>query len=195
MLSAVILAAGQSSRMGNSIKALLTVDGVTFLEKIINNISETDVGEIVVVLGAHFKKIIETLHLENIKVVRNEDWKKGQLSSLRAGIKNLAGRSQGVLFTLVDHPLVKKTTYRRLVEVWKKDRTKIVVPSYRGRKGHPAIFPEVLYDKVLNEELPDGARGIIKKEIESVKFVPVQDGGVVEDIDTINDYKRLTGGQ
>ena len=69
MLSAVILAAGQSSRMGNSIKALLTVDGVTFLEKIINNISETDVGEIVVVLGAHFKKIIETLHLENIKVV------------------------------------------------------------------------------------------------------------------------------
>ena len=97
MLSAVILAAGQSSRMGNSIKALLKVDGVSFLERIINNLMETDVGEIVVVLGAHCNKIIETVKLENIKVVRNEDWETGQLSSLRAGIKNLDRRSRGVL--------------------------------------------------------------------------------------------------
>jgi molybdenum cofactor cytidylyltransferase len=125
--------------------------------------------------------------------VINRNWKLGQLSSLRTGISNLSSSSEGVLFTLVDHPLVKASTYIELAERWKEKRENVVIPSYQGRKGHPTIFPKRLYRSILEEELPMGARSIIKKEGSSVLFIQVDDPGVVQDIDTIEDYRRLVG--
>jgi molybdenum cofactor cytidylyltransferase len=80
-----------------------------------------------------------------------------------------------------------------LAERWKVNRERVVVPSYQGRKGHPTIFPSRLYRHILEDEYPLGAKSIIKNEGNSVLFVQVDDPGVIQDIDTFEDYRRLIG--
>jgi molybdenum cofactor cytidylyltransferase len=98
-----------------------------------------------------------------------------------------------MLFTPVDHPLVQGATYEVLIEQWRLNPDRIVIPRYGGRKGHPAIFPSRLYGPLLRDELPGGARDLIYREMESVLFVPVSDPGVIQDIDTPEDYRQLIG--
>lgn len=191
MLSGLILSAGESQRMDGKLKALLMFEGKTFLERIMATMSEAGIGELVVVLGAEHESIERKVRLKNVRVVINKSWEEGQLSSLQLGIRKLSPESEGVLFTLVDHPLVKSSTYVTLVERWKKDRGRIVVPTFMGRKGHPTILPHRLYPMILEGELPEGARSVIRSEGDSVAFVPVDDPGVVQDVDTPGDYRRL----
>jgi CTP:molybdopterin cytidylyltransferase MocA len=110
MLSGLILAAGESKRMEGRPKALLLIDGESFLGRIINRMSNADIGELVVVLGADHERIEAEVNLGGARRVINKNWKQGQLSSLRIGIKSLSTFSEGVLFTLVDHPLVRTST-------------------------------------------------------------------------------------
>jgi molybdenum cofactor cytidylyltransferase len=133
------------------------------------------------------------VRMSNATPVLNSEWQGGQLSSLRVGIQNLSRQSSGVLFTPVDHPLVREETYALLIELWNRDRTRIVIPKYMDRKGHPAIFPQRVFKRVLHGVLPNGAREIIYEEWDSVAFIPVDDPGVVWDIDTPEDYERLIG--
>jgi molybdenum cofactor cytidylyltransferase len=193
MLSGLILAAGESKRMEGRPKALLLIDGESFLGRIINRMSNADIGELVVVLGADHERIEAEVNMRGARTVINRNWKQGQFSSLRTGINSLSIFSEGVLFTLVDHPLVRTSTYVELAERWKENRERVVVPSYEGRKGHPTIFPRRLYRHILEDEYPLGARSIIKNEGSSVLFVRVDDPGVIQDIDTVEDYRRLTG--
>jgi len=211
VISAVVLAAGESSRFNAKIKALLKINETTFIEKIIQDLLSTEVSELIVVFGAHFGEIINHINIpgfeelkpvlsdsrdrynlnNNIKLILNRRWKKGQLSSLREGIKNLSPESEGVLFTLVDHPLVERKTYNTLISTWKENPHCIVIPTFMGRKGHPAIFPQRLYSSLLEEQLAGGARDLIYREIDSVLFVPISDRGVITDIDTMEDYKTI----
>jgi len=194
MLSGIILAAGESHRMKGKIKALLTIDSLTFIEHIITLMSKAPIDEIIVVLGAHTDKIIEKIKDYSVKVVINNKWKNGQISSLRAGILNLSPQSEGIIFTPVDHPLVLQSTYNILCEEWKKDKTKIILPSYHMRKGHPAIFPSTLYNEILTKNLEQGARDILKYHNNIIRYVIVEDEGTVRDIDTMDDYNDLIKG-
>jgi molybdenum cofactor cytidylyltransferase len=193
MLSGIVLAAGESRRMEGYIKPLLTIEGITFLERIVDNLKKSDIDEIIVVLGSHFSQIIERVRLEGVTVLINEYWESGQLSSLRHAIENLSPGSEGMLFTLADHPLVKSATYTTLIGFWKLDKRRIIIPTSGGRKGHPAIFPSSTYKVLLSMELPHGARDIIYMNKDIVSYIEVADTGVVEDIDTIDDYRRLIG--
>jgi molybdenum cofactor cytidylyltransferase len=193
VLSGVVLAAGESRRMKGYIKPLLTIQGITLLERIIDNLKKSDIEEIFVVLGSHYSQIMERVRLEGVMVLINEHWKSGQLSSLRLAVENLSHGSDGMLFTLADHPLVKTETYSILIDFWKMDKKRIVIPTSGGRKGHPAIFPSSVYSVLLNTELPHGARDIIYMKRDIVSSIEVADTGVVEDIDTIDDYRRLIG--
>jgi len=193
MLSAIILAAGESKRMGRYIKALLPVHGITFLEKILENLDQPEIGETFVILGSGVDEIHRAVNPGKAKFLINEDWRSGQLGSLRVGVSHLSQESEAVLFTPVDHPLVERSTYRKLIDFWRSQRAGIVVPTYRGRKGHPALFPRRVYGALLNDELFGGARDILDREQESVSYVEVSDPGVVQDIDTLEDFRRLIG--
>jgi CTP:molybdopterin cytidylyltransferase MocA len=193
VLSGVVLAAGGSRRMEGYIKPLLTIHGITFLERIVDNLKKSAIEEIVVVLGSHHLKIMEGMRLEGVTVLINECWEHGQLSSLKLATHNLSTGSDGMLFTLVDHPLVKLETYSTLIDFWTMHKKRIVIPTSGGRKGHPTIFPRSVYSVLLNTELPHGARDIICMKKNIVSFIKVADTGVVEDIDTIDDYRRLIG--
>ena len=115
MLSGIILSAGDSSRMQGMVKALLDLNGKSFIENIIENMKGLSLCELVVVAGAHSDKIRERVKVYGVKVVVNDNWKEGQISSLRVGIKSLSSESEGVIFTLVDHPSVAFSTYQKLV--------------------------------------------------------------------------------
>ena len=191
MLSGIILSAGESRRMGGRVKALLDLNGKTFVENIIENMSDISLGELILVLGAHSDEIRERVKGYNIRIVINDSWKMGQIESLRAGIRNLSSESEGVMFTLVDHPMVTLSTYKKLVDIWSGDKSRIVLPSYNMRKGHPAVFPGFLLDDVLSGEFPGGARDIFKENREIIRYVTVDDPGIVKDVDTMEDYNRL----
>jgi molybdenum cofactor cytidylyltransferase len=193
VLSGVVLAAGEARRMGDYLKALMPIEGSTFIERIVGTIARTGVGEIVVVLGFEQERIRQAAGVGEARFVVNEQWREGQLSSLRAAVCSLSQGSEGVLFTPVDHPLVQAATYGVLIEQWKRNPDRIVIPRFEGRKGHPAIFPSRLYGPLLHDELPGGARDLIYREMESVLFVTVSDPGVLQDIDTPDDYRQLIG--
>jgi molybdenum cofactor cytidylyltransferase len=193
MLSAAVLAAGESKRMEGHLKPLLPYEGRTFLETLVGRLAETGVEEVVVVLGARHGEILERVSLGEARVAINEEWRKGQLSSLLTALARISPRAEGLMFTLADHPLVLPGTYRALIEVWTEDPSRIVIPSFEGRKGHPAVFPSSLFEELKRNDLPGGARDLIYRHADIVTYVPVGDPGVVRDIDTPGDYRDLIG--
>jgi molybdenum cofactor cytidylyltransferase len=193
MLSAVVLAAGESRRMGRHLKALLPLQGRSFLAHILRNLGQSDVDELLVVLGYGHELIEREVDLSAARTVVNEKWPEGQLSSLRAAVEHLSPESEAMLFHPVDQPLVRPSTFNLLIEEWKRHRNRIVLPSHVDRKGHPAIFPSRLYEALLHDRLEGGARDLIYREMKDVHFVRVADPGVIQDIDTPEDYTYLIG--
>jgi CTP:molybdopterin cytidylyltransferase MocA len=193
MLSFVVLAAGEARRMGELIKPLLPLRGMTFLEVIVLNMIDAGAGECLVVTGHAHEEIENSVHLPAARFLVNGEWKSGQLSSLQTALRALPPDSEGMLFTPVDHPLVQLSTYRLLKKRWEEQRERMVIPRYQGRKGHPAIFPRRLFDPLLRGHLEGGARDLIYREMDRLHFVDLDDPGVINDIDTPDDYRRLIG--
>jgi len=191
-ISAIILSAGFSSRI-NVFKPLLKINERTFLEEIVFKLEDI-VSEIVVVLGYKSDEILNTVNLKSAKFVLNENYEKGMFSSLKQGILEIQD-GNAFLLNPVDCPLVKKQTYKQIVEFWQKNPEKIIIPQYENKKGHPAIFPAWSTDEILKypDNTPGGVRNFIERNFSSVELFKTDDRGVIIDIDTIEDYKRWIG--
>jgi CTP:molybdopterin cytidylyltransferase MocA len=193
MLSGIVLAGGESRRMKGKCKPLLPLGHKSFIEVICNSIWKAGVRELIVVLGARADEIRSKISFAREKVVVNHDYLQGQISSLKAGVRTLSPDSEGVLFQLIDHPLVQEETYRALVKEWRRDKDKIIIPSYKGRKGHPTILPASLHSCLLERNLPLGVKTLFTEYADRLKCVEVIDEGVCIDIDTFSDYRRYVG--
>lgn len=190
MLAAVILSAGESSRMGSP-KALVPFRGKTFLEhllEIIRRYSEShmnanggsQIGWTRIVLGAHADEIFAKLSLDPAKVVLNPNWKSGQLSSIQAAIHSLPeNETNGILLFLVDHPLISADLLHKLIQQFYESGRPIVLPIYRGKRGHPVIFARQLYDELLTAPEQEGARAVVWAHAAEVLEVPTEEEGVV----------------
>ena len=190
MLTAVILTAGESKRMGFP-KALLKYRQTTFLELILTRLEKAGIKNRLVVLGAEAERIKKETRLSGVKVVINRNFKKGQLSSLKTALAELTGDINGILLALVDHPLVKVSTYRLLIDAWINSPGTIVIPEFQGRGGHPVIFDRVFFSQLMNAPEEQGARYVVYNNQDRVIRVKVQDPGVREDIDSPEDYQRI----
>ena len=180
MLAVAILAAGESRRMGTP-KALLPYRGKTFVEHLLDVTQHPRVGIIRVVLGAGADNIREKLRLDASAVVVNPDWPQGQLSSIQAAIRSLPqGGTEGLILCPVDHPLVSAALVARLIEAFDQNpKAAIVVPTYRGRRGHPVVFRAPLYGELLGASLAVGARQVVWAHAAEVVEVPTDEEGVV----------------
>jgi len=184
-VTGLILAAGESTRMGSP-KPLLILGGETFLDKLIGTL-EAFCRPVVVVLG-HRAEEVRAGTRRAAEFVVNEDYGLGQLSSLQCGLRAVREESEGVLFTLVDHPRVRAETLARLLE--EKDAP-LAIPRFEGRRGHPVYVGRELIEEFLELPAESTARVVMSRYEERIRYVEVPDPGVVEDIDDRPGYERL----
>lgn len=194
MVTAVILSAGESSRMGEP-KALLPVEGQTFIERIIRALAQAQIRDIVVILGHHAREISPKLSQLPVRIVINEEYKKGQLSSLQAAIRSLQGEDcDGILVHLVDHPFVNPDLVEEMVTRFYESKSLIVVPTCKGRRGHPVIFSSKLFPELLAAPLETGAKQVVHAHRAETLEIETSEEGVVIDIDTPGEYKEYVKG-
>ena len=179
MLAAAILAAGQSSRMGQP-KALVSVQGLTFVEHLFTATRLPRIGLTRIVLGAHAAEIGPRLKFDPAMVVFNPDWASGQLSSIHAAIRSLpASTTDGIILCPVDHPLVSRRLVSDLIARFDSTKKAIALPTYRGKRGHPVIFRSTLYDELLSASPEVGARQVVWAHSQDVEEFPTVEEGVV----------------
>jgi len=182
VLAAMILSGGASSRMGRP-KALLPYREGTFLEHLIEVTRHPRISVTRVVLGAGAEVIRAIAKLDASVVVLNPDWEQGQLSSICAGIRSLEGiETDGIVLCPVDHPLVSARLVSELIERFYEARKSIVVPTYKGRRGHPAIFSSEVFGELLAAPADKGARAVVWAHSADVLEVPTDEEGVVLNI-------------
>jgi molybdenum cofactor cytidylyltransferase len=198
MIAAVVLAAGESSRMGRP-KALLPIEGQSFIERIVAELQRTAVGRIVVVLGHNAAELRPKIEHLPVTIIVNPDYKQGQLSSLQAALRYLlsassAERVDGVLVHLVDHPYIDAALVDTMISRFYSSQPSIVVPRYGGRRGHPVLFSASLFGELLAAPLEQGAKAVVNAYRDTTLEVETAEPGVTIDIDTPEEYRRHVKG-
>ena len=195
MLPGVILAAGDSTRMGSPKALLLTRDGRPFVAAIAETFAAAGITEIVVVTGRDHERITAALAHERLpappEVVRNLDPSRGQLSSLLLGIDSLPAAAPAAVVTLVDVPLMTAETVRLVISEWRRTGAPIVRPAIGERHGHPVVFDRRLFQELRQAPLDIGAKAVVRAHAAEIVNVPVTDTGCLVDVDTPADYEAL----
>ena len=187
MITAVILAAGKSRRMGTP-KMLLPFGSGTIIESVITGALASRADTVLVVLGAKRRQIRSVVERFNVDTTINRRYKKGMLSSVQTGFKNLPESTRAVLVMLGDQPSVSPRTIDRLIEVFDKSGKGIVLPVVHGRRGHPILIDKKYRAEVLRLDPEVGLRALTHGHPEDIGEVTVEDTSVLEDIDTREDY-------
>lgn len=182
-VSAILLAAGKSSRMGK-LKQLMPLGESTILEQTLDNLLGSKVTEVIVVLGYKAEEVVKRLSGRPVKVVVNPLYRKGMGTSIAAGLKFVDSQSQAVMLTLGDQPYVDSPTINRLIDAFSSDKKGIVIPTHQGQRGHPLIFARKYQAQLYDLSGDIGGREIIKQHPEDVLEVPVGCEGIIIDIDT-----------
>ena len=192
MINAIILAAGQSKRMGKP-KPLLRFNDKTFLDQIISVLRLSDADTITVVLGAGAETIKKSVDLSGTNVVINKDYQQGQLSSLTAAIKETPQETDAVLVCLADSPFITEEVVNRIIRKFKETNNPIVVPVFNKKRGHPVLFSSSLFNELSNAPQEQGARYVLHSNQEKVLEVSTSDRRILIGIDTPDDYKFHLG--
>ncbi len=186
MISAVILAAGQSERMGRP-KQLLKLGDKTLLEHAVCSMLQTDVGEIIVVLGAYQREIEELLMNYDVKCVFNENYTSGQGTSVAVGAAAVGDKASGIIYTVADQPFLSPVFINKMIEEFKEAKPLILKPEV----GMPAIFDISLRSELVTLSGEIGGRQIIDKYQERVVIMPGSPDIMTMDVDTEDDYERV----
>ncbi|MFQ5682380.1 MAG: NTP transferase domain-containing protein [Candidatus Binatia bacterium] len=197
MIAAIVLAAGESRRMGFP-KSLLRVDGKSFVEQIVTALKATKVGPIIVVLGHNAEEIKSKIAHLPITVVINKHYAEGQLSSLTTAIRSLEvekpeEKVDGILVHLVDHPFLKPSLINQLIDRFYESGKLIVLPRYKDRRGHPVIFSSQLFPELLGVPTDQGAKSVVHAHQKETLEIETDQEGVTVDIDTPEEYQQYVG--
>ena len=191
-VSAVVLAAGMSRRMGETAKLLLDVGGKPMIRRTVENVLAFAPAETVVVTGHRAAEIEAALAGLPVRTVRNEFHEQGQPTSVAAGVKALTASCQAVMIVLGDQPLVTAEHLRALVSAYANlDAPSILVPHHRGKRGNPVIFAARHIPAVVSGGLNVGCRRLIETHSEEVARHEFDSNVYTLDCDTPEDYQRL----
>ena len=174
-------------------KALLPLGSGLFLTRILDTIREAGLADTILVLGNSAPLIKSAVADHSLTCVINPDPQRGQLSSMQLALSTLKSTAEACLFWPVDQPAVTSAVVKRLVELFDRTRAPMVVPVCAERRGHPVIFGRPLFKELLEEPLETGAKGVVLRHQNEAALLPTTDFATILDIDTPEDYFRLTG--
>ncbi|MBB6448232.1 molybdenum cofactor cytidylyltransferase [Geomicrobium halophilum] len=185
--SAILLAAGRSTRMG-TLKAFLPWEGKSLIEYQITQLKNTGVKDLLIVTGFKHKKIAEMIQSYDVQIVWNHRFYEGKSSSIRKGIEAANAKAKGILICAVDQP-VSQITLNLIIDHFKKTNAPIVVPVYQQKRGHPVLFHNNFRQELLNvNEETKGLRSILQKFSHQVSHLEVDDPNILFNLNTPNDY-------
>ena len=197
MLVAIILAAGDSTRMGKPKALLPDPDGRPFVTRLARTFSAAGVDRIVIVTGELHEAIATAVAADppdvTTQCARNPDPSRGQLSSLWVGLAAAGTTADAILMIPVDIPLVRESTIREVVDMWRRTQAPIVRPAVGTRHGHPVLFDRSTFDALRHAPLTEGARVVVHAHASRVVNVPVDDESCLVDVDTPAEYEALIG--
>jgi molybdenum cofactor cytidylyltransferase len=178
-------------------KALLTApDGLPFVVRIVRAFADAGIERVAVVTGSAHDAIVEVVRKASVpptlRLVRNPDPSRGQLSSLWAGMEaTVSADTEALLMTLVDVPMLTSATVEAVVREWRRSRAPIVRPAVGARHGHPVLFDRSLFDELRQAPLEGGAKSVVRRYEAQIVNVTPPDDGCLRDIDTPEDYRAL----
>ncbi len=189
-VTAIVLAAGMSTRMG-TLKQLLPLNGKPLLETVLDNLRQSCVDEVILVLGHSADQIRGTLPLAGVRVVMNDRYTEGMGTSLRVGLANAGPQTQAALVVLADQPFLKPATIDQLIAAYRERKPQIVVPTYNGFRGNPVLLDHSVFPELSGLSGDMGCRAIFGSHTDNILQVPVDDIGVLLDVDTKADLDRF----
>lgn len=190
MITAIILAAGESKRMGQP-KLLLPWGNGTVLTHVISVFRKAGVEEILVVTGGAKEQVEGLVSGLGVRTVFNEAFQTGEmLSSTQCGIRALGSQTEAVLIGLGDQPQVQEGSVRKVCEAFRASGSNLIVPSYKMRRGHPWLIARPLWDELSNLGSTMSPRDFLNKHQAEIHYVSVDDPGILADLDTPDDYLR-----
>jgi len=188
-IGAMILAAGESKRMGEP-KLLLPFGQKTIIETVIDNVIESKVDEILVVLGSSAEKIEDKIKDFPLRITVNPHYKEGMLSSVRWGFKEISDEIQGVLVCLGDQPSISTGVIDKVIDAYKQTGKGIIVPAYKRDRGHPVLIHIKYLEEVQSLSADVGLRGIVYNHPEDTLEIEVESPAILKDIDNPDDYNK-----
>jgi CTP:molybdopterin cytidylyltransferase MocA len=187
-ITAIVLAAGISSRMG-VFKPLMPLGDTTIIEHITRMFRTAGIGDIRVVIGFRTPDVTSVLKPLNVRPVFNKYYSNGMFSSVKAGIDSLESNIEAFFIHPADIPLVRPDTVSTLLEAYRPRR--ILYPVFQNRRGHPPIISTIFTRKILNFNEQGGLRSFLEQNESSAADVAVADEGILLDMDTQHDYRRI----
>jgi len=191
MISTIILAAGQSKRMGQP-KMLLPWGNENVLTHVISVFQSVGMYDIIVVTGGTREQIEVLASKLNVRTAYNDEHTTSEmLSSIQCGIRALTSRTQAVLIGLGDQPQVQEGSVRRVCETFQESKSNLVVPSYQMRRGHPWLVARPLWDELLKMDSSKSPREILNNHANEIEYVDVDNPSILQDLDTPEDYLKF----
>ena len=187
MISAILLAAGQSKRMNGENKLTREIQGVPLIKLSVKNILASSVNELLIVLG-HQKEIIEKLidKNEKIKFIFNKDFESGMASSIKAGLNHLSKNTEAFFICLGDMPMVNSNIYNQLIK--SRSQKDILVPTYKSQQGNPVLFNKSMKEKIMGITGDSGAKKILELNKDKILNLEINDQSITKSFNTQGDF-------
>ena len=190
MLSAIVLAAGFSSRMGQLKQAMLW-KSKPIVRYIVDTLITSGIDDVVVVTGYAREKVEELLKGSTARSVFNPDYANGEMMrSFQVGLNAAHQDSDGALFVLGDQPQMQENVVRAVIAHWQRSRAKIVAPCFGQRRGHPIFFAKEIWPDVLNTSHGISPRDFLGAHANWIEYMEIDTDSILRDVDTLDDYRR-----
>jgi len=185
----ILLAAGKSERMGEN-KLLLPLGRKLIIQHTLDNLMGSQAQQIIVVLGSKASEIKEAIGMRNVTTVLNPDYERGMSTSFSTGLKLLNKQVKFVLVALGDQPLIATHTYDHLITAAINSSHGLIVPTYHGKRGNPIAVSTIYEDVLLRQSGDIGGRELLRVYQADVLEVPVEDEGIIININTQDEYRK-----
>ena len=192
IISATILAAGGSSRMGDENKLLLPFNGGMVISQICHTVLNSGLKPVIVVTGFQHRAVEKVLPGSVDQITYNRHWESGMASSIYAGLSALPGNVDGNMIVLGDMPLIKERTLKQLIDQFHDyEGKRIVYPIFSDQQANPVIFPKKYFDEILLSKGDRGCKKILKQYPDDAVGISIDSDEVILDCDTKDDYFRI----